>query len=158
MLLSRARRVYCVWRYRRGRKETIEALEERREKDRQIEGKRETERERESETVIFFRTGRRKATYGRLSDGVSRRICDRRWTERDDDVGANSRRKTYKQSDSFREEATGGLVSRITLCQMPIIFTRRWAIKKPRGGGNERKVSANRCNYSLQFRRKGKQP
>lgn len=57
-----------------------------------------------------------------------------------DDVGANSRRKTYKQKDSFREEATGGLVSRITLCQMPIIFTRRWQLSPEAEG----KVSASR--------------
>lgn len=60
-------------------------------------------------------------------------------------VGANSRGKTYKQRDSFRE-STGGPVSRITLCQMPIIFTRRRQLKP---GKREKCIGETRSSASV---------
>lgn len=72
----------------------------------------------------------------RPSDGVFSRICHRRWTKktttttRRGAAAVNSR--PIKRTDKLLSEklpSSRHSVSRITRCQMPIIFTRRWQLR-----------------------------
>lgn len=119
----------------------------------------------------------KKEASPRLSGGVFRRICHQRWAKKttrpqvfgaEEACGKFKTYKTYKQTNffprrrSYRAAITAMSVSRITRCQMPIIFTRRWQLRCAALGraprDEEGAISAAEGRRSiLQFRRKRRQ-